>query len=190
MGSSIASISGGLARPGPPPTLVGRRNTVREPIRLPGQREAEGTRGPFFRRDSAPTFTAGFGGNSISGPGAALHTINSTVRNARELIPSLEEIRARFRLRASANVETREPALATRPSQDDGLRRITVQIPDASTQARNFINTLNDAAGAAQALLQGEGPPGDTNRAIARFGEQTISFLNRPESSFRFDVTV
>jgi len=171
------------------------RNDVTRPrnvdVRPIGSRAADESRAPQFGRDRPEPPRVGFGNGTISAPGAAVRTIGRNFREARRLVPDVEELREEARerlaeLREQTSREEREEREEPEPV-NLAAERASARVR-AQGQARNFINGLNQAAATAQARVRGEEPPAATMADI-RVGDQTIAFradANAP----RFDIRV
>ncbi len=110
--------------------------------------------------ESSPQIRAGFGANTLSPAGAALFTLDSTVRYVRQNTPTLEEQRDELRNRLAeleeitgrrADVEAPE-AIGAReqeslaPQQVSEADSETTQA-NAANPAREFVESLNEGAG-------------------------------------------
>lgn len=138
MGLSIGQLSSGTSalRAASEARRAELGQATRRPLGILQQQEEDG-RGPFFRRDARPVSGVGFGEGTLSGPGAALDVLDRTIRGVRQLTPSLSEVSAQFRLRASeARVEARR---ASRNSGQFafGLRRSEAGGALAAANARD-----------------------------------------------------
>lgn len=89
--------------------------------------------GQLIRREKPPEIRVGFGENTLSPSGAALRTLDRNLEAAGQLVPTVEELRARAReaqaLREAAQ-ETAEPVEFRQPER---VR------PEPSPAARNFV---------------------------------------------------
>lgn len=88
--------------------------------------------GQLIRREKPPEIRVGFGENTLSPSGAALRTLDTNLEAAGQLVPSVEELRARAReaqaLREAAQ-ETAEPVEFRQPER---VR------PQPGPEVRNF----------------------------------------------------
>lgn len=114
---------------------------------------------------------AGFGENTLSPAGAALRTLDRTVRTVRESLPTLadrrEDLRTRLtelrELNSGRDDENEAPPRAAAPEEArEPLRVNTLDLDTprarAVSQSRDFITALNDRAGRALSQLNGERP--------------------------------
>lgn len=189
MGLSIGGITGPLAslRSSPDFGQV-RLGVQRDPLALPGARQADdGGQGPFFSRQEPRQVLAGFG-QGLSPQGAALHTIKTTFEFARRTIPTIEEIRERFIIASSAR---RDEAQRTTAEQTERnlTRRVESQIPEASAQAGNFIGGLNEAVGQAQARFEESETEEEVTAPTIQIEGEQFGF-SASENEVRFDVRV
>lgn len=133
MGLSIGQIANSLG------AAATRAVNPPQPAVDQSNRAAADDGASLIRTDTPARPTAGFGPGTFSLQGAALNTINNTVEGARQTIPSLEEIRARFQLQAAADraafteSQFREPA-----SLSGEVRTVESRIPEAAPQAARF----------------------------------------------------
>lgn len=140
-------------------------------LRPLGATESGGGRGPFFQTEPSRATRLGFGAGTVSLPGAALETISRGVRNARQMIPTVQELQQEHRERLS---ELREDA--ARRTRERHERRIEVRLPEPSSQARNFINQLNETASIAEARLRGQEVPAGPGQASFEVNGETFTF--------------
>ena len=151
-------------------------------LSLLGQRESESPR-------------VGLGPGTLSGPGAALNALQRTVRQVRETQPTIQEINIGFQQNAAVERafqrEQREQEFRSEVSEIDrgilGSReasgnRVEFRIPEPAAQARNFINSLNDAAGAAQARFAESSEPAPASGPSFQANGVRIEISNRPGS--------
>lgn len=89
--------------------------------------------GQLVRPEEAPEVEAGFGENTLSPSGAALKALDSNLKAAAQLVPTVEELRERAR----AAQAQREDA-AAREAQPVEFRRREAVLPEASPAVRNF----------------------------------------------------
>lgn len=140
-----------------------------------------------------------------STPAAALGVVRKTVQETRKLIPTISESQiglrrqaaeSRLRLREAfhdqnaGSIGSRGSAITDETTFfDKNLRsRIEVQIPEASSIARNFINALNETASATQLKLSGD-EPAPTGGASFQVNGQTFSIANG-STGFNLNVQV
>lgn len=154
MGLNIGGITGSLASLRSLPEFGQvRLGARREPVSLPGSQGTDSGRGPFFRGEQSQPPNVGFG-QGLSPQGAALRTLNTTIEQTRQTIPTIEEIRERFIIASSARRDEVQRARIER-TERSLTRRVESRIPEASPQARNFVSGLDEAAGQAQIRLEG-----------------------------------
>ena len=167
MGLNIGGVTGSLAslRSSPDFAQV-RLGAQRDPVTLPGVRQADDDgRGPFFRRQGPPQIQVGFG-RGLSPQGAALRTISATIENTRRTIPTIKEIRERFIIASSARRDQAQRVVTER-TERTLTRRVESRIPEASAQARNFGGGLDEIRGQAQAPLEGAQAEAEAETAVA-----------------------
>lgn len=176
MGLSIGQISGSLAgsRFSSNPERVQGPVSRTEAPRTLGSPRPEGQDFALFRENSPPARRVGFGEGTISGPAAALETIERGVRNTREIVPTIQELRAEQRARtADARRATQQEPPQPRERRNF---RIESRLPEPSALARNFINELNDTAAANQARFSGEDPFENQGGATVEINGEQIAF--------------
>lgn len=163
--------------------------------RLLGAPEPRERGGPFFQKEPQQKARVGFGEGTVSVPGAALDTIGRGVRNARQSVPTVEEIRQEHRARRAeirAAAERREVKRPRRPEPPERprrpepperpqrterpQRRVQMRLPAPAAQARNFINQLDQTAAIAQARVTGQEIPAGPARASFEVNGQTFAF--------------
>ena len=157
----------------------------------------------FFPRAERARPQAGFGRGTVSGPAAALETIDRGIEAARRTIPSFQQLRAdqreRFEARRADAAER-----VSRTAERKGLldrdrevvgRRIDFRVPDAAGRTREFINQVNEAASFALARVEGtEIPAGRggasfvVNGETFAFGGPGPSFFGDTNTPTQFDV--
>lgn len=188
MGLSIGNIGGILGALRSSPQFAQTRLS-RDPVGIPraNSRDKNEGIGPFFKKRDEPTLRAGFGQGTLSPSGAALLTINRTIEQVQRNIPTIEEIRARFRVNAAEAEESRRVRLGR--EERNTARRVEVRVPEASAQARSFISGINEAAGAALASFSGEDAPQREQGPTIRIGGESFAFGNRSPGT-RLDVSV
>lgn len=129
---------------------IGQNPASLAAVRQPRPREPEPVRAAPDAPQSAPSNRAAVDTETVSGPAAALVTIDRTVRGVREFTPTLQETSVELRERlAERRVESQ------RRAEEIG-RRIETRIPEPSVQVRNFINQANETAGLVEARTGGE----------------------------------
>jgi hypothetical protein len=107
----------------------------------------------FARADRIAPVSAGFGDNTLSVQGAALVTVGTNLRRAREIVPTVQELSQASldgrREQATARAETEIQGLQGSPGQEAGAtvprgtgaeatRRIERFRPEAAPQVRSF----------------------------------------------------
>ncbi len=125
----------------------------------------------------------GFGEGTVSTGVAAMRAIDTNMYEARQLVPTVEELQEQARERAQevqAQFEDDTPATETYTYDFQGMRT------KAGDQARNYINSLNDAAATVQARLNGESLPSAQTLNI-RIGDNSFNLGVEPGVP-RFDV--
>jgi hypothetical protein len=147
-----------------------------------------GFRGPdeegntAFPKSRPEPIKIGFGKDSVKIPNIMVATIKRNVRQARELIPTIEESEARVRDR----VEEDARRLSERNRQAPKSLDLSASKQSAENNARSFISSLNTAAGEARFRTgTGEQPP--TNRLDIRIGDTQVPF-DKPESRPPLDL--
>lgn len=161
MGLSIGQIAGPLASMRSAPEFGQVRLGEREsPLRAASSGRSERGVEAFLSRQEETRPRAGFGTGTLSGPGAALRTIRSTVEQARERTPTIQDIRERF-LMQSAERRANVQRTVFNQRVGDSTRRIDLQIPEPSAQVRNFIADVNDSRGSIFTPRSAEDDPGN-----------------------------
>jgi len=199
MGLSIGQIPAALAglRSSPEFGRVRLREDTDPSIPRRAQSDEQPALGLGRREETLPR--AGFGEGTLSPQGAALRTVNRTIEESRRALPSLDDIRSRFQANAAeARREAQEASLAARreerpveqrPAEDrPAIQRVERRIPEASAQARRFINDVNDAAAQAIERTGGEVPVRPTGASIEIRGERTP--ITERDDRTRIDVRV
>lgn len=117
--------------------------TQRDRGRLPGETRGEEA-GQLVRGPEEPEIRAGFGENTLSPPGAALETLDTNLEVAGQLVPTVEELRARARV----NQAERADALAARAGQErpEEVRQRETLRPEPNPAARNFLIATEELA--------------------------------------------
>ena len=89
------------------------------------------------REESSAPPAAGFGENTLSPLSAALETLDTNLEVAQEVVPTVEELRARARVaQAERQAQTAEPRPLERP---DELRRRESVRPEPDPAVQNFV---------------------------------------------------
>ena len=189
MGLSIGAITGSLAALRSSPDFgQARLGARRDPVSLPGARQADDNgRGPFFNRQAPREVQVGFG-RGLSTQGAALRTINATIENTRRTIPTIEEIRERFIIASSARRDEVQ-RVSTERTESSLTRRVESQIPEASAQARNFTSGLDETAATTQARFEQIETEEDVTAPTTQSEAQPLDF-STSENGVRLDVSV
>lgn len=91
--------------------------------------------GQLVREKEAPEIRAGFGEGTLSPSGAALKTLDANLRNAEQLVPTVEELRERARIAQTR----REEATAAGEVPPIEFRQPERVRPEASPAVRNFV---------------------------------------------------
>lgn len=127
--------------------------------------------GQLIRREKPPEIRVGFGENTLSPSGAALRTLDRNLEAAGQLVPSVEELRARAReaqaLREAAQ-ETAEPVEFRQPER---VR------PEPSPAARNFVQDEARPIATEPARREVPEPPAE-ERPPVEFSAPTGARLN------------
>ncbi len=140
----------------------------------------------FFDREKPEIVRAGFGEGTVSTPTAAIHALRGGLRSARRAVPSVEQTREQLRERLA---EQREEGALRAEARREHLRRVEFRRPDPAAQARNFINQVDRAAGAALARANEEPPEPAANAARIQINGEAFDFTRRNEEPL-FDVRV
>jgi hypothetical protein len=183
---------------------IGQFSMASGTVRFPRRQERLGFRAPdardgpgffpepnagadlFAREARTPEIHAGFGENTVSIPGLSVNTIQRNVSEARRVVPDLQEQQQRVRERAAeqralqAPRESRfEPAVFRQSRHEFAAR----------AQARQFVTSVNDAAGAALARVQGEQPTANAGNGPAiRINGQTIGLFRQEDTPPQFSA--
>ena len=131
---------------------------------------------PMFDTEDAEPLRVGFGQGTVSGPTAAVTALDKGMNGARELMRKAEELRQRQRDRREVN-----------EARSAEFRRVERRRLDPAAQGRNFINSLNEAAGVAAARLSGEEPESTEQTPTITINGQTIAY-RQPASGITLDV--
>ncbi len=146
MGLSIGPASSALA----PLNASG----INRPPRSDAPRASEGDEARLVQESEAPPVQVGFGENSLSPSGAALETLDSNLAVARELVPTVAELRERARV---VQAERRAAAPTPRPvERPEGLRRRESVRPEPDAAVQNFVD---DAGTTERPVETQEAPP-------------------------------
>lgn len=118
--------------------------TVRRRARA-GEERLSGQAGSGQREE--PEVRAGFGAGTLSAQGAALKTVSTNLRRARELVPTVEELQAKAREAAAAAAAAEQARTQTAAERQDVRSADTAAqepptlvtaLPKAEPQARRF----------------------------------------------------
>jgi len=200
MGLSIGQIPAAVAglRSSPEFGRVRLRDRGSVSLREAGAQEEPRALG-FGARDDANTPRAGFGDGTLSPQGAALRTIRRTVEEARDALPTLDDIRARFQAAAAEDRRAaREAGFAAgglenareTPREELGVRRVERRIPEAAAQARRFISGISEAAASASERTGGETTTARAAGPSIQIGSEQISFADREDRPTRPRIDV
>lgn len=130
--------------------------------------------GFFGAREARDELRAGFGKGTITAPAAAVRTVRRNMHEARQLVPTFEELQEETRARIEDQQRTLREAAPGRRGDALALRRGEIE-EQARSQARELINRLDETAGIALARTRGEEPPPPPQTDI-RVGDETITF--------------
>ena len=134
---------------------VGRSNAASSQQTLPvmGAPQSQDEAKPQFlgERKAPDTVQVGFDENSMSPPGAALTTLGKGLRQARRVVPTGEQNLEQMLARAEAR---RMEQRVQQERQAEALR-----LPNAVSQAKDMVSSVNQAAGSAMARAEGKEPP-------------------------------
>lgn len=207
MGLSIGQIPAAVAGLRSSPEFG--RVRLREDTDLSVQRRAGGddndapALGLGRKEETLPR--AGFGEGTLSPQAAALRTVSRTIEASRRALPSLDDIRSRFQANAAeARRDAQEASLnaqredrvaqrevTPRATEDrPTIQRVERRIPEATAQARKFINDVNDAAAQAIQRTGGDVPTRPTGASMQIRGERIAIGNDRDEQRPRIDVRV
>ncbi len=114
-----------------------------------------------FKSKPEGELRAGFGKNTISGPTAALHTIDTSVQRAREMVPTMEEVREAFNAR------------------QDELKRAQEE------QQRRFTPRLIEAAPSETTAQAGAAPVQNEFKTMASAAEAANPFAATPNNEMQ-----
>lgn len=168
MGTAIGQTPAALARLD---SLTVQRRARSGEERLSGQ----GGRG----RGEEPVVRAGFGEGTLSAQSAALKTVSTNLRRARELVPSVEELQARARAAAAAAAakleatSEREPAVPQTATEDVVPTLVSAR-PQADPRARFFAEEQPEPVVRVAAPAENESTPQAPAGAEARDGASAL----------------
>ena len=136
---------------------------------------------------------AGFGENTVSIPGLAARTLGRNLTEARKLVPTVAELQQEQQMRAE---ERRSEALenleARRESLQENVQEPVIRVDfqraesQARAQARQFINSVNEAAGQARTRVEGAPAPAQGPQASIQVAGQAFTF--NPPGAAQFDL--
>ncbi|HUW59591.1 MAG TPA: hypothetical protein VMZ06_01190 [Candidatus Bathyarchaeia archaeon] len=112
---------------------------------------------PMLNRRPPDFAKAGFGEGSVSVPGAAIRTIRRGVESAREVVPTVEDLRRDLRARLSRDREARKAEAEQRHQAERAQR--AEEAPDPVKTAAAAINVSfggSDAKGGASLQINGQ----------------------------------
>lgn len=171
--SYSASVTAAQPRVAPP-------NRPRQP--RAGFDQAEDASGSPFNDAKPAPVKVGFGSDSVKIPNLAANTIKRNVRQAEQLVPTLEESEARVRER----VEKDERRVAERETEKPKPLDLHASRESAVNAARSFVATLNSAAGEAR-FRTGQYDEPRSNRLDIRIGETQVPY-DKPEARKPLDL--
>ncbi|HOJ32371.1 MAG TPA: hypothetical protein PKY35_00475 [Candidatus Hydrogenedentes bacterium] len=139
----------------------------------------------LFSKKPAEDLRVGFGKNTITPPAVAVRAVKKNVQEARQLVPSLEELmqeaRTTERSRGQNERDNRQTPEA-RPA-DIAFQRKNIETT-ARTRAQDFVNRLDETAATAEARLRGE-EPSSKNRTDIKVGDDFIPvYRDNPKPTF------
>lgn len=158
----------------------------------------------LFRTPKEDTPRTGLGANITSTPAAALNTVSRTVREVKELVPTIKELQVGFRRQASesrslAREEFQNQFLGALSSNSNdstpsafstqSTNRVEFRLPNPSTQVRNFVGALNDTARDLQAKFSGEEIAPPTTGASFQINGQSFPVRDTSSGS-RLNITI
>ena len=161
----------------------------------PGPFAQEGHENPaniLFGSAREDPLRIGFGEGTVSMPGLTMRAIDSNMKGARRIVPSLEETREEVRERLADQRdlfarETRAAEPVAREPQSLGFAQGEAL---ARTRSRQLINALDAAAATTPPPLRGEGGPAPVeNEPTIRIGDEMIA-AQRPTGGPTFDVHI
>jgi hypothetical protein len=109
----------------------------------------------------------------VTVPGVAIRTIDRNLKQAGDVVRSLQEVRDRIR---EQDAQQEKEAAQAPPQAQFNLSGAAT---DAAARTVQFVNVVNISAGVAQARVLGEQPP-PANTLNIRVGDQTIGLLKSP----------
>ncbi|MCP4640555.1 MAG: hypothetical protein GY851_08985 [bacterium] len=197
MGLQIGQVGSGLSR-----YSVGEDTATRfrppDPPELAGSRDTSRAADVFFSRDETAVLTAGFGDGTVSVPTIAVRALDKNLTGAKRLVPSIEETREKLRerlgdqrdlfSRETSDLFAREAPDPNPFVRDIGPLNLGEGQALARTRAREYINSLGEAATQAQARF-GQEPEPRLDVPRIRVGDQAFP-LERQETTPSFDVRV
>jgi len=135
IGDTVAAAAA-LRQPPPPP----RQDAVRPDV-AEGRQDQTPPRNRN-RGEQEDTLQVGFGENTVSVPGVALSTVGRNLANARDAVPSVEELQDELRARqaeARARQQLEGVEGIARDDGDDDSEATPVRFrPESSPQVRGF----------------------------------------------------
>lgn len=137
---------------------------------------------PGYLKERAEPVKVGFGNDSVKVPNLAVSTIKRNVRQAGDVIPTLEESQARVRERVAED-ERRVAEQKPEPSKQFDLR---ASREAAISNARSFVSKI-DATIAETRFRTGNGEAPATNRLDIRIGDTQIPY-DKPDSRTPLDL--
>lgn len=146
----------------------------------------------LLKRQNRDIPKVGFGNDTVSVPGATVRTVGRNLGAGRQIIQStVEEPRTRQTLQTQGRKTDTSTARQDRAAAAEAnAKQPAVAIPRASAaaagQARGLVNSVNKAAGEAQARVQGETPQATSAGINIRVGDQTVA-VKRTEVP-QFDI--
>ncbi len=194
MGTNIGSVAAGLTSAGPPVRLSSpseRSKSSYRPLGAAG--DDNESSGPFFpggREAEIPR--VGFGDGTVSVPGAAVRALGRGLRSARQVLATVEEVRGRVRERLDEQREMQTERREARAEQAEQRRQGLSVSQQPLEQARNFINSINEAAGAALARTRGDDSAEATGQSTLQVRGRAFSYVRAQDedaSGFMFNVT-
>lgn len=139
----------------------------------------------LFSKKPAEDLRVGFGKNTITPPAVAVRAVRKNVQEARQLVPSVEQLMEEARTTEKSrgrNAEDNRQTPDARPV-DVTFQRISIETT-ARTRARDFVNRLDETAAAADARMRGE-QPASKNRTDIKVGDDFIPvYRDNPKPTF------
>ncbi len=133
----------------PPPTVVDTAQRTNFSPRTPvgAERNEKTPADILFKKEPAEDLRVGFGSNTINPPVAAMRTVRKNVQEARQLVPSLQELLAEAR---SRNVEESNGSKDSKQAVSPTSSSVTFEFTRADFVARaragKLINAMDAAA--------------------------------------------